>query len=74
MGFLDAIGLGFGSSGKRRPDRVSNKNKNRTGGQSSGGVGKNAAHLSPAKKAAGKKKVTHTIKAKGQRGFQGGRK
>lgn len=65
---LKALGLTFSSdSTKRRPDRVSSKNKNRTGGQSSG-VGKNAAHLSPSKKVAGKKKETHTVKAKGQRG------
>lgn len=70
MGIMSEI-FGYGGE-KRRPDRVSNKNKNRTGGQKTSGVGKNAPHLTPAKKAKGKKKVNHSVKGKGQRGSQGG--
>lgn len=68
---VDAI---FGATPQpSRQKSVSSKNVNRTGGQSKGGVGKNATHLSPAKKAQGKTEGSHSVKGKGQRGSQGTR-
>lgn len=60
-GLVDAI---FGSNPSREKS-VSSKNKNRTGGQSNGGPGKNAIHGTGGH---------HSQIAKGQRGSQGPRK
>lgn len=63
MGIMESI-FGYG---KRRPDRVSSKNKSRTGGQKkfASGIDKNDTHLSPERKARGDKKQAHKVKNSG---------